>query len=145
MKLIRLLPLFMAVFLQNCGSDAEIGSASKTIDRYYTAMKESRPDDAARFFTADFAARNPPESWNETVSGIQSVMGNLLGWNRIPEKSHYYTSTAGNEDTVVLIYTTRYEKHFSRELFTLVKDRKTGEYRICGMDITAKGISAEGK
>ena len=139
MKLLRLMSLLPALLLC-CGSDAEITGAAKTIDSYYTALKESRPDDAYRFFTADFAEKNPPESWNEAVTGIHSVMGRLLGWNRIPEKSHYYTSTAGNDDTVVLIYTTRYERHYSRELFTLVKDPKTGEYRICGIDITAKDM-----
>lgn len=140
MKRLCLMSLLSAALLLSCGSDAEIAGAAKTIDSYYIALKESRPDDASRFFTADFAAQNPPESWNETITGIHTVMGNLLGWNRIPEKSHYYTSTAGNEDTVVLIYTTRYERHYARELFTLVKDPKTGEYRICGIDITAKDM-----
>lgn len=140
MKRIRFMTILLPVLFLCCGSDAEIAGAAKTIDNYYTALKESRPDDASRFFTADFSEKNPPESWNETVTGIHSLMGNLIGWNRIPEKSRYYTSTAGNEDTVVLIYTTRYERHFSRELFTLVKDSKSGEYRICGIDITAKDM-----
>ena len=140
MKRIRFMPFLLPVFFLCCGSDAEIAGAAKTIDNYYTALKARRPDDASRFFTADFSEKNPPESWNETVTGIHSLMGNLIGWNRIPEKSHYYTSTAGNDDTVVLIYTTRYERHYSRELFTLVKDPKTGEYRICGIDITAKDM-----
>ena len=144
MKIVWLISLLPALLLC-CGSDAEIDSAAKTIDGYYTALKENRTDDASRFFSPDFAAKNPAESWNETVSGIQSFMGKLLTWTRIPEKSHYYTSTRGNEDTVVLIHTTRYEKHYSRELFTLVKDPKTGEYRICGMDITAKEVSEKEK
>ena len=143
-RFLRIFVLLPAALL-SCGSEAEIASAAKTVDGYYAVMRANRPAEGFRYFTADFIAQNPPESWAETAESIRTFMGNLVSWKLITEKSHYYTSTKGNEDTVVLIYMARYEKHYSHEFFTLVKDPKTGEYRICGMNITAKEVSEKEK
>ena len=140
MKPLCMIAVLAPLFFLSCGSAGEISDASRVVDEYYTTIRENRPSEATRYFTADFSRKNPPESWAETTAEIRSVMGGLTDWTKQKGKAHYYTATTGNEETVVLIYTARYERHFARELFTLVKDRKTGEYRICGMDITAKGM-----
>jgi hypothetical protein len=144
MKLPGILAVLAPLVFLSCGSTGEIAGASRVIDEYYTAIRENRPAEAAHYFSEDFSRKNPPESWAETTNEIRSEMGGLTDWTKQKGKAHYYPSTVGNEETVVLIYTTRYERHYARELFTLVKDRQTGKYRICGMDITAKGMP-EGK
>ena len=133
-KAALVLPFFC--LLCSCGDDREIARAAKVMDSYYGAIRAQRAGDAMPLFTPDFAQKNPPESWNETVNGIAAQMGPIVEWKRSSENSHYYPNTRGNEETVEMIYHVRYAKHNSREFFTLVKDPASGQYRICGIDIT---------
>jgi hypothetical protein len=143
----RFIPVFALSFslLLSCAQSQEIRNASRVIDSYYQTLKENRAANASQYFSPDFQAKNPPELWIATASEIIAEMGPIVRWERLSEKSHYYTKTRESQEIVVLIYTTHYEKHYSRELFTLAKDPDTGEYRICGMDITEKGIKKEKK
>ncbi|MGL4369409.1 MAG: hypothetical protein ACRCUT_07035 [Spirochaetota bacterium] len=135
----NLLVVFFCIFflmLCSCGGEREIHSAAEVMDSYYGSLRADRAEDAVSLFTEDFAQKNPRESWLETVGGITAKMGPLVEWKRSTANSHYYTNISGDAETVLVIYSVRYAKHSSREVFTLVKDPLTGKYRICGIDIT---------
>jgi len=123
-----------------CGRDDEIMHASKIMDSYYSSIRSGKIEDTIPLLTDDFIQKNPKENWVETQNGILSLMGPLVEWKRSTENSHYYPDTGQNQETVVIIYHVQYAHHRSRELFTLVKDPRSGEYRICGVDITAKDM-----
>ena len=131
-----LLPFCLALF--SCSDYTEIHKASSVIDAYYATFTENRPGDTESLFSPDFKVKNPPESWVETTQSILNRTGPLKKWERVSKKSHYYPKTLGNQEIVVLIYYTSYQKHQTRELFTLAKDLSTGEYKICGITITTR-------